>query len=107
MEQATFVLYLHSCRIGWDKITEPILVCREVDEEVGQDATETSVTLTPGTHRVDFSLKLLRTLPTIKSWSEKSTWPHRGHQSQLDERQRQEAVQSFTLIASDLVASFL
>lgn len=55
VEQATFVLYLHSCRIGWDKITEPILVCREVDEEVGQDATETSAMLSPrNTQRVDF-----------------------------------------------------
>lgn len=45
-------------------------------------------------------------MPTIKSWSEKSTWPHQGDQSQLDGRQRQEAVQSFTLTASDLVASF-
>lgn len=55
MEQATFVLYLHSCRTGWDKITESILVCRGVDEEVGQDATETSATLNPqNTQRVDF-----------------------------------------------------
>lgn len=55
VEQATFVLYLHSCRIGWDKITEPILVCRGVDEEVGQDATETLATLNSwNTQRVDF-----------------------------------------------------
>lgn len=62
---------------------------------------------TPGTHREWIFLKQASSLPTIKSWSEKSTWPHQGDQSQLDGRQRQEAVQSFTLIASDLVASFL
>lgn len=55
VEQATFVLYLHSCRIGWDKITESVLVCRGVDEEVGQDATETSATLNPQNTQSGFS----------------------------------------------------
>lgn len=104
VEQATFVLYLHSCWIGWDKITDSILVRRGVDEEVGQEATETSVAMNPPppTHippehtERGFSPKTGKcSANNKKSWSENCTWPHHGDQSQLARGQRQEAAQGF------------
>lgn len=100
VEQATFVLYLHSCWIGWDELWSLFWFAEGLMRRWAKMPVKPQKPSAPETVVSFFWMKEAKL-----GWE--CAWPQREHQSHLERRGGKDPELSFTGVPTNIVASFM
>lgn len=108
VEQATFVLYLHSCWIGWDELWSLFWFAKGLMRRWAKMQVKPQKPWAPEAIVCECVLLKEASSPCQHGkpgWE--CAWPQQEHQGQLERGGRKDPEQSFTGVLSNTVASFM
>lgn len=109
VEQATFVLYLHSCRIGWNELWTVLnyFGLQRGWWGGGPRCKWNPRSLEPQKPEFVSVFSWKRSLCQHGKPGWECAWPQQGHQGQLEREGRKDPEQSFTGVHTNTVPSFM